>query len=129
MLKVSSDKPAKKCCAFRQFLNLFINCYILLVYKGCGSFKPLGMADNRIQSSQLNASSSKLAFPFAMARLNLTNGMCWKPEYNDATPWFEVNFVIATTISGVLMQGQHFGNNLSFVTQYHMSYSNDGVIF
>ena len=82
------------------------------------------MADNRIWDSQLKASSSDPIYPYTMGRLNLTGGQCWRPDSSERRPWFKVDFLMLTKVSGVMTQGQNFGGQ-SFVTRYKISYSNN----
>ena len=86
------------------------------------------MEDNRIEDSQLTASSSKFPdnkYGPRNARLNhpTTNGRkgAWRAHNNDHEhPWIQVNFGVTKIVSGVVLQGRE--DKGEWVTKYKVMY-------
>ena len=97
-------------------------------------FLPLGVEDRRIPNKGLTASSSsgKAQAPsngrlHFQRRLNKAAG--WKPENQDASPWFQVDLQSIQTVAGIGTQG---GRSLwwkkgGWVGKYNVSFSKDGA--
>ena len=69
---------------------------------------PLGMEDGSIADEQVTASSNFNGRNPWNGRLNNTNGH-WAAGRNDATPWIQVAFSSAVTITAIQAQGAAFG--------------------
>ncbi|XP_043922260.1 SCO-spondin-like [Protopterus annectens] len=93
---------------------------------------PLGLEDGRIHFQQLTASSYKDSNPPDAGRLNIVPNMFnmdpgWSPLPQDSAPYFQVDFLEPTFISGVITQGGMRSGG--YVTKYMLTYSSDGVKF
>ena len=90
----------------------------------------LGMQNRRIPNSAITASSmwdvnhgphlGRLHFT---ARGSYQGG--WSARHNNRYQWFQVDFRRPTKITNVATQGRH--NAAQWVTQYRLSYSQDGL--
>ncbi|XP_062907004.1 SCO-spondin [Mobula hypostoma] len=94
--------------------------------------KPLGLEDGRIRYQQLSASSSRESNPPDAGRLNIIPNILklepgWSPEDGDPSPYFQVDFLVPTFISGVITQGG--SRSGGFVTHYRLMSSYDGIHF
>ena len=100
-------------------------------YQGARCSKPLGMRNGRIRPSQLSASSS-------WARNHGPNNgrlffyrrgysAAWCARHNNRLQWYQVNFGRPTRVVKVATQGRK--DYRQWVTQYYLSFSQDGVHF
>ena len=90
---------------------------------------PLGMKDGTIQDSQMTASSewdanhgpsnARLDRP----RVGDKRG-AWNARNNDANPWIQVDLGVATSVSGIVIQGGFD----QWVTDYQVQYGNDTTV-
>lgn len=91
---------------------------------------PLGMQNRRIPNYAITASSSwdKNHGPY-LGRLHFTaRGRyqgAWSSRHNNRNQYFQVNFRRPTKITAVATQGRQNANQ--WVTQYRLSYSQDGL--
>ena len=93
--------------------------------------KPLGLQNGRIRSSQLSASSSwdrnhgpnngRLYFH------QRGKSGAWCARHNNRLQWYQVNFGRATRVVKVATQGRK--DYRQWVTQYYLSFSQDGIHF
>lgn len=93
--------------------------------------KPLGLQNGRIRSSQLSASSSwdrnhgpnngRLYFH------QRGKSGAWCSRHNNRLQWYQVNFGRATRVVKVATQGRK--DFRQWVTQYYLSFSQDGIHF
>ena len=90
---------------------------------------PLGMKNGLILDSQVSASSEKYYYfsGAASGRFNLTTipnvqSGGWIAADDDTEPWFQVNFIINTTVTAILTQGQDDGQN--YVKEYTVMFFN-----
>ncbi|XP_028418372.1 lactadherin-like [Dendronephthya gigantea] len=94
---------------------------------------PLGMKNNLILDSQINASSSRFYTSGAgNGRLNLTTipnvrHGGWIAADGDKNPWFQVDFITNVTVSALLVQG--LSGTAYGVTKYTIASSDDGKVF
>ena len=101
----------------------------LFVPQGARCNKPLGMKNGRIRASQLSASSSwaRNHGP-SNGRLHFHRGGqsgAWCARHNNRLQWYQVNFGRPTRVVKVATQGRY--DNRQWVTQYYLTYSQDGV--
>ena len=93
--------------------------------------EPLGMEDKRIADDQITASSewsSNIYHGANNARLNRashgeTTG-AWSVQTNDLNQWIEVDLMVPTWITGVMIQGRE--DSSQWVTEYKVEHSSDG---
>ena len=88
------------------------------------------MENGEISDDQITASSHynyKTYLPF-YGRLNLL-GKAWAANTNDPNQWLQVDFQKPTIITGISTQGQLNVPNDKFVTNYSISFSDDGNHF
>ena len=93
--------------------------------------KPLGLQNGRIRSSQVSASSSwdrnhgpnngRLYFH------QRGKSGAWCARHNNRLQWYQVNFGRATRVVKVATQGRK--DYRQWVTQYYLSFSQDGIHF
>ncbi|XP_038046744.1 lactadherin-like [Patiria miniata] len=97
----------------------------------CSVGGPLGMEDGRIRNESITASSvwgnfTNHAPP--RARLNTQgHAAAWVSAGNsDPNPWIQVDFVSMVTITGLITQGRGDQVDTQWVTEYQVTYSDDG---
>ncbi|XP_053322587.1 SCO-spondin-like [Spea bombifrons] len=93
---------------------------------------PLGLEDGRVLYQQLMASSYKENNPPDAGRLNIIPNILnivpgWSPLDTDPQPFFQVDFLQPTFISGVITQGGRQSGG--FITKYRLMYSSDGLVY
>ena len=85
------------------------------------------MEDGRIRNTQISASSISssrvhpLFFAAYNARLNKPKGDdagCWAAMTHDLNQWIQVEFRVARSISGVILQGRAFVDPRQWVTEF-----------
>ena len=91
--------------------------------------KALGMENGEMSDDQITASShyNENYLP-SYGRLNLL-GNAWAAKTNDPNQWLQVDFQKPTIITGISTQGQSNVPDNRFVTQYSISFSDDGNNF
>uniref|UniRef100_UPI0009B47557 SCO-spondin n=2 Tax=Monopterus albus TaxID=43700 RepID=UPI0009B47557 len=100
-------------------------------YQGiCSS--PLGLEDGRIHYGQLTSSSHRDNNPADAGRLNIipniqTMEPGWSPLPTDAQPYFQVDFLEPTWISGVVMQGSE--RMWDYLTKYRLAFALHSSLF
>ncbi|KAL9952359.1 hypothetical protein ACROYT_G039604 [Oculina patagonica] len=94
-------------------------------YIGDDCHKPLGLADGRINNTQITANSvyrkNYTLYGPSRARLNRTGGYRAEPRRNDSS--LTVNFEQPMIITGVATQGYLGGNIREWVKAYYLGYS------
>jgi hypothetical protein len=95
----------------------------------CANPQPLGMQDERIQDSQISASSSLQGWPASHARLNWQATKCWITTFNPTDSWLQVSFGRFAKVVQMLTQGRWGSQHDHWVKSYYLSYGNDGVNF
>ena len=97
----------------------------------CSSPIQLGVANGRVQDSQITASSytgnNLQAFH---GRLNSgpipkRSAGSWRADLKDSRPWIQVDFLRPVTVTGVLTHGRE--DKDQFVRKYDLKYSDDGM--
>ncbi|XP_015209797.2 SCO-spondin [Lepisosteus oculatus] len=93
---------------------------------------PLGLEDGRIRYGQLSASSHHENNPADAGRLNIVPNVLnmepgWSPLQGDSSPYFQVDFLKPTWVSGVVTQGSERARGS--LTKYRLSYSLGGATF
>jgi len=92
--------------------------------------RPLGLMDNTIRDWQLAASSvvSRAMDPDCAvknARLYASGKKAWCPEHRKENEWILVDLGVQSEVAGVMTQGRDKKGSQSWVTHYHISYSED----
>ncbi|XP_030052234.1 SCO-spondin [Microcaecilia unicolor] len=90
----------------------------------------LGLEDGRIQYHQLSASSHKENNPPDAGRLNIVPNILnivpgWSPLDTDRRPYFQLDFLQPTFITGIITQGGRQSGG--YITKYWLMYSHDGL--
>ncbi|KAK1163276.1 hypothetical protein AOXY_G16708 [Acipenser oxyrinchus oxyrinchus] len=93
---------------------------------------PLGMERGLIQDNQISASSFHenwySSWKPSLARLNLKMTYnAWRPKANNPHEWLKVDFGEVKRITGIITQGAKRLMMPMFVTEFTISFSNDGV--
>ena len=97
----------------------------------CSSPIQLGVANGRVQDSQITASSytgnNLKAFH---GRLNSgpipkRSAGSWRAGLEDSKPWIQVDFLRPVTVTGVLTHGREGKDQ--YVKRYELKYSDDGI--
>ncbi|XP_029005418.1 SCO-spondin [Betta splendens] len=94
-------------------------------YRGiCSS--PLGLEDGRIRYGQLTSSSHRENNPADAGRLNIIPNIPvmepgWSPLPADVQPYFQVDFLEPTWISGLVIQGSE--RMRGYLTKYHLAFA------
>ncbi|XP_028408770.1 uncharacterized protein LOC114531336 isoform X2 [Dendronephthya gigantea] len=101
-------------------------------YEGCANVTRLGMENETILDSQIDASSlNDMGNPAAQARLNLQPASpllgCWIALSSDLKPWLKVDFLAYAKITGIETQGRP--DSASFVEKFTLSYGNNNDDF
>ncbi|XP_038060497.1 adipocyte enhancer-binding protein 1-like [Patiria miniata] len=98
----------------------------------CSVEGPLGMEDGRIRDERITASSfwrNLASHAPSRARLN-TQGYaaawCNDETTDDISPWIQVHFDGTVTITGLITQGRGDSPCDQWVTEYQVTYSEDG---
>ena len=86
------------------------------------------MESGEICDDQITASSHYNHYLPSYGRLNL-KGRGWAVNTNDLNQWLQVDFQKPTIITGISTQGQSNVPDDRFVTQYSISFSDDGNNF
>ena len=95
-------------------------------HKGCSG--ALGMQDNRINNSQITASSYYSAgYEAWNARLHKDDFFVWVPKNVAPGEWLQVDLLKFHIISKVATQGRALAAYNQWVTKYYLKYSQDGV--
>ncbi|CAH3022884.1 unnamed protein product [Porites evermanni] len=112
-----------------SWISMRVEFYGCVVGPRCN--KPLGLQNGRIRSSQLTASSSwdrnhgpnngRLYFH------QRGKSGAWCARHNNRLQWYQVNFGRATRVVKVATQGRK--DYRQWVTQYYLSFSQDGIHF
>nr|XP_055033767.1 coagulation factor VIII [Misgurnus anguillicaudatus] len=94
-------------------------------------FMPLGMQRQLIPSSSITASSFLnkwlLSWSPDLARLNQEGrANAWRPKTNNPHEWLQVDFSSMRRVTGVVTQGARAMLKHIMVTEFTVSYSNDG---
>ena len=92
--------------------------------------RPLGLMDHSIRDWQLAASSvvSRAMDPDCAvknARLYAAGKKAWCPEHRKENEWILVDLGVQSEVSGMMTQGRDKKGSQSWVTHYHVSYSED----
>ena len=92
--------------------------------------RPLGLMDHSIRDWQLAASSvvSRASDPDCAvknARLYAPVRKAWCPEHRKENEWILVDLGVKSSVAGVMTQGRDKKGSHSWVTHYHISYSQD----
>ena len=92
--------------------------------------QPLGLMDHTIRDWQLAASSvvSRARDPDCAvkhARLFAAGSKAWCPEQRREDEWILVDLGVQSEIAAVMTQGRDKRGGKSWVTHYHISYSQD----
>lgn len=92
---------------------------------------PLGMQRQLIPSSSITASSFLnkwlLSWSPDLARLNQEGrANAWRPKTNNPHEWLQVDFSSMRRVTGVVTQGARAMLKHIMVTEFTVSYSNDG---
>ncbi len=100
----------------------------------CSEPKELGMRNGLISDSQISASSEwDPNLSSSNSRLfyapNGDRTGSWSSKTNDNNQWLQVDFERPTAIVGVSTQGRAGNPTEQYVTNYTLSYSQDGVSF
>ncbi|KAL9950565.1 hypothetical protein ACROYT_G043081 [Oculina patagonica] len=111
-----------------SWISMRVEFYGCVVGPRCN--KPLGMRNGRIRANQLSASSSwdrnhgpnngRLHLRRAGARMG-----AWCARHNNRLQWYQVNFGRPTRVVKITTQGRQDARQ--WVTQYYLSYSQDGI--
>ncbi|XP_066544690.1 SCO-spondin [Amia ocellicauda] len=93
---------------------------------------PLGLEDGRIRYGQLSASSDRENNPADAGRLNIVPNVLnmepgWSPRQDDLQPFFQVDFLRPTFVSGVVTQGSERARGS--LSRYQLAYSLQGALF
>ncbi|MGH0171087.1 UNVERIFIED_CONTAM: hypothetical protein FKN15_060571 [Acipenser sinensis] len=93
---------------------------------------PLGMERGLIQDNHISASSFHenwySSWKPSLARLNLKMTYnAWRPKANNPHEWLKVDFGEVKRITGIITQGAKRLMMPMFVTEFTISFSNDGV--
>ncbi|XP_068160698.1 SCO-spondin [Antennarius striatus] len=93
---------------------------------------PLGLEDGRIRYGQLTSSSHRENNPADAGRLNIVPNVQvmepgWSPLPNDLNPYFEVDFLEPTWVSGVVTQGS--GRMWGYLTKYRLAFALHRPVF
>ena len=112
-----------------EVLKRYFRGFVYILGPRCN--KPLGLQNGRIRSSQLSASSSwdrnhgpnngRLYFH------QRGKSGAWCARHNNRLQWYQVNFGRATRVVKVATQGRK--DYRQWVTQYYLSFSEDGIHF
>ncbi|KAK7881858.1 hypothetical protein WMY93_030267 [Mugilogobius chulae] len=100
-------------------------------YQGiCSS--PLGLEDGRIHYRQLTSSTHRENNPADAGRLNIVPNVKvmepgWSPLPTDPQPYFQVDFLEPTWVSGVVTQGSE--HMWGYLTKYRLAFSLQGNHF
>ncbi|KAG5268284.1 hypothetical protein AALO_G00210820 [Alosa alosa] len=86
----------------------------------------MGMEDGRIYYGQLTSSSNRENNPADGGRLNIIPNVPvmepgWSPLPSDSNPYFQVDFLEPTWVSGVVMQGSE--RMWGYLTKYRLAYA------
>ncbi|KAM4544149.1 SCO-spondin [Fundulus diaphanus] len=93
---------------------------------------PLGLEDGRIHHSQLSSSSQRENNPADAGRLNIVSNIPvmepgWSPLPVDPQPYFQVDFLEPTWISGVVTQGND--RMWGYLTKYRLAFASQSGLF
>ncbi|XP_014875306.1 SCO-spondin [Poecilia latipinna] len=100
-------------------------------YRGlCSS--PLGLEDGRIHYGQLSSSSHRENNPADAGRLNIVPNIPvmepgWSPLPGDPQPYFQVDFLEPTWVSGVVTQGNE--RMWGYLTKYRLAFAPQSAHF
>ncbi|XP_029943604.1 SCO-spondin, partial [Salarias fasciatus] len=100
-------------------------------YRGVCS-APLGLEDGRIRYGQLSSSSHRENNPADAGRLNIVPNVQvmepgWSPLPSDPRPYFEVDFLEPTWVSGLVTQGSQ--RMWGYLTKYRLAFALHGAAF
>nr|XP_014342845.1 PREDICTED: SCO-spondin [Latimeria chalumnae] len=129
-LKLRLEDFLKHPCLNQEVILLIIATNLINLSGPC-SFA-LGLEDGRIRYQQLEASSYKESNPPDAGRLNIVPNILnmepgWSPLLSDQSPYFQVDFLQPTFVSGVITQGGSRPGE--HITKYRLAYSSDGLTF
>ena len=85
----------------------------------------LGMEIGRIFDYRITSSSFKKEFPPHDARLNTNSA--WSSDVDNERQWIQIDLCKKNVLSGIATQGCKAADE--WVTEYSVSYSNDGVLY
>ncbi len=114
-------------------LKIVIPC-IIVYYLECTS--PLGMADRRINDSQITTSSfTRTAYGWqARLLLNIPAWGAWCPEISGGSEtirnydqYIKIDLLKLTKITGIATQGREHARGRAYVKDYKISYSKDSL--
>ncbi|KAF3703311.1 SCO-spondin Precursor [Channa argus] len=93
---------------------------------------PLGLEDGRIRYGQLTSSSHRDNNPADAGRLNIISNIPvmepgWSPLPRDAQPYFQVDLLEPTWVSGVVTQGSDHMSG--YLTEYRLAYALHSSLF
>uniref|UniRef100_A0A3B4BFL7 F5/8 type C domain-containing protein n=1 Tax=Periophthalmus magnuspinnatus TaxID=409849 RepID=A0A3B4BFL7_9GOBI len=100
--------------------------YLRLEIMGCTDgicSSPLGLEDGRIHYGQLTSSTHRENNPADAGRLNIPG---WSPLPTDPQPYFQVDFLEPTWVSGVVTQGSE--RTWGYLTKYRLAFSLHGNV-
>ena len=115
-----------------MLLSSLIILMLLSILTGVRCDRGLGMMSGRLPNSRITASSQwDKNHASHLARLNhrrVGHRMgAWSARRNDRNQWLQVNFGRLMRITKIATQGRQDASQ--WVTQYYVSYSQDGIIF
>ncbi|KAI4898140.1 hypothetical protein NFI96_015403, partial [Prochilodus magdalenae] len=87
---------------------------------------PLGLEDGRVHYGQLTSSSSRENNPADAGRLNVVPNVLvmepgWSPLPGDPQPYFQVDFLEPTWVSGIITQGSE--RMWGYLTKYRLAFA------
>ncbi|XP_058879421.1 SCO-spondin [Acipenser ruthenus] len=93
---------------------------------------PLGLEDGRIRYQQLSSSTHTHNNSPDAGRLNIVPNILnmepgWSPLPDDPRPYFQVDFLQPTFVSGIISQGTVRASG--YITKYRLEYSLEGRVF
>ncbi len=91
--------------------------------------QPLGIANGRIPSSNISASSSYGSkWGPSQARLNTASSWCGGANGTWLSDWIQVDFGETVNITGIAIQG-NYDDAADLVLGFYLQLSEDGILF